>query len=89
MNKEVCVFHEKKKGRNSCPWLLIDRVKWLCAYVMCWPQRVGVSVCHFAFFVVATYRSCTSFPNFVSLTNSRAMMRGQDGCQSDARDCCY
>ena len=22
----------------------IDRVKWLCACVMCWPHRVGVSV---------------------------------------------
>ena len=45
-------FHEKKK---SCPWLLIDRVKWLCACVMCWPHWVGVSVCHLAFIVVFNY----------------------------------
>ena len=38
--------------RNSCPWLLIDRVKWLSACVMCWPHRVGVSVCHLAFHVI-------------------------------------
>ena len=25
---------------GGCPWLLIDRVKWLCACVMCWPHRV-------------------------------------------------
>ena len=30
----------------------IDRVKWLCACVMCWPHWVGVSVCHLAFIVV-------------------------------------
>ena len=46
-------FFTQWKGRNSCPWLLIDRVKWLCACVMCWPHRVGVSVCHLAF--IATY----------------------------------
>ena len=46
------------KGRNSCPWLLINRVKWLCAWVMCWPHRVGVSVCHLAFIVVI---SCNHF----------------------------
>ena len=40
---------KKKKKKKSCPWLLIDRVKWLCACVMCWPHRVGVSVCHLAF----------------------------------------
>ena len=51
MNKGVCVFLEKKK-KKSCPWLLIDRVKWLCACVMCWPHRDGVSVCHLEFIVV-------------------------------------
>ena len=40
------------KGRNSCIWLLIDRENWLCAYVMCCPHRVGVSVCHLAFIVL-------------------------------------
>ena len=55
---------EAQKGRNSCPWLLIDRLKWLCACVMCWPHRVGVSVCHLAFIVVPEFR-CKNGPLFL------------------------
>ena len=32
----------------------IDREKWLCACVTCWPHRVGVSVCHHAFLLLFT-----------------------------------
>ena len=33
-----------------------NRVRWLCASVMCWPHRVGVSVCHLAF-IAALFQS--------------------------------
>ena len=42
---------EAQQNRNSCPWLLIDRLKWLCPCVICFPYRVGVSVCHLALIV--------------------------------------
>ena len=43
---------EAQQSRNSCPWLLIDRLKWLCPSAICFAHRLGVSVCHLAFIVV-------------------------------------
>ena len=46
---------------SSCPWLLIDREKWLYARVLCWPHRAGVSVCHLAFIVVLISGLCNNY----------------------------
>ena len=41
------------KSETAVHWLLIDdRVKWLCACVICWPHRVSFRACHLTFFSV-------------------------------------
>ena len=57
-------WHTLTPTRYSCPWLLIDRVKWLCARLMCWPHQVGVSVCHLAFIIVVQIMAWLSWVSY-------------------------
>ena len=59
---EIISFkHSNKSKVTHANRLLIDRVKWLCACVMCWPHRVGVRVCHLAFIAVSFKVHATDF----------------------------
>ena len=61
--RRLIVWGLQHGGRDVMWKLRIDRVKWLCAFVMCWPHRFGVAASYLASF---SFFFCNNFwPNTI------------------------